>query len=299
VQQNRPTASGRDRGGLALHLTHPDRVYWPDVGVTKADLAAYYVAVWDWMRPHILGRALSLVRAPEGVGSETFFQKHIASNVKSSPLRRVVPGKDHDVIAVETVEDLVALVQSGALEIHVRGSRLDSLETCDRIVFDLDPGEGVSWPAIVAAAREIRERLNAIQLASFVKLSGGKGIHVAVPIADADWDTAKLFAQRIAAAMAADSPKLYLAKMTKSLRKGRIFIDYFRNSREATSIAAYSTRARAGAPVSTPVTWERLARTASGNEFSVLDLKKRLKEDAWAEIGKIRQKLPETRKGRG
>jgi len=299
VQQNRPTASGRDRGGLALHLTHPDRVYWPDVGVTKADLAAYYVAVWDWMRPHILGRALSLVRAPEGVGSETFFQKHIASNVKSSPLRRAVPGKDHDVIAVETVEDLVALVQSGALEIHVRGSRLDSLETCDRIVFDLDPGEGVSWPAIVAAAREIRERLNAIQLASFVKLSGGKGIHVAVPIADADWDTAKLFAQRIAAAMAADSPKLYLAKMTKSLRKGRIFIDYFRNSREATSIAAYSTRARAGAPVSTPVTWERLARTASGNEFSVLDLKKRLKEDAWAEIGKIRQKLPETRKGRG
>jgi bifunctional non-homologous end joining protein LigD len=298
VQQRKPTAGGRDGGALALNLTHPDRVYWPDVGVTKADLAAYYVSVWDRMKTHILGRALSLVRAPEGVGGETFFQKHIASNVKSSPLRHVVPGKDHDVIAVETVEDLVALVQSGALEIHVRGSRLDSLETCDRIVFDLDPGEGVSWPAIVAAAREVRERLNAIKLASFVTLSGGKGIHVAVPIADADWDTAKLFAQRVAAAMAADSPKLYLAKMTKSLRKGRIFIDYFRNSREATSIAPYSTRARAGAPVSAPVTWERLARTEGGNEFDVLDLKKRLKEDAWAEIGKIRQKLPEIRKGR-
>jgi bifunctional non-homologous end joining protein LigD len=299
VQQGKPSAGVRDGGPLGLHLTHPDRVYWPDVGVRKADLAAYYVAVWDWMKPHILGRALSLVRAPEGVGGETFFQKHIASNVKSSPLRHVVPGKDHDAIAVETVEDLVALVQSGALEIHVRGSRLDSLETCDRIVFDLDPGEGVSWPAIVAAAREIRERLNAIKLASFVKLSGGKGIHVALPIADTDWDTAKLFAQCIAAAMAADSPKLYLAKMTKSLRKGRIFIDYFRNSREATSIAAYSTRARAGAPVSAPVTWERLARTTRGNEFNVLDLKKRLKEDAWGEIGKIRQKLPETRKGLG
>ena len=163
-QQRKPTAAGSDGGPLALRLTHPDRVYWPDVGVTKADLAEYYVAVWDWMKPHILGRALSLVRAPEGVGGETFFQKHIASNVKSSPLRRVVPGKDHDVIAVETVEDLVALVQSGALEIHVRGSRLDSLETCDRVVFDLDPGEGVSWPAIIAAAREIRERLNAIKL---------------------------------------------------------------------------------------------------------------------------------------
>jgi bifunctional non-homologous end joining protein LigD len=180
---------------LALHLTHPDRVYWPDVGVTKADLAAYYVAVWDWMKPHILGRALSLVRAPEGVGGETFFQKHIAANVKSSPLRRVVPGKDHDVIAVETLEDLVALVQSGALEIHVRGSRLDSLETCDRIVFDLDPGEGVSWPAIVAAARETRERLKAIKLASFVKLSGGKGIHVAVPIADAPIGTPPSFSR--------------------------------------------------------------------------------------------------------
>ena len=298
VQQKNSESGRRADGPIAVRLTHPDRIYWPDVGVTKADLAEYYVAVWEWMKPHILGRALSLVRAPEGVGGETFFQKHIASSVKSSPLRHVVPGKDQDVIAVETVDDLVALVQSGALEIHVRGSRLDSLETCDRIVFDLDPGEGVEWKAIVAAAREIRERLHAIKLASFVKLSGGKGIHVVLPIADADWDTAKLFAQRTAAAMAADSPKLYLAKMTKSLRKGRIFIDYFRNSREATSIAAYSTRARAGAPVSAPVTWERLARTTGGNDFSVLDLKKRLKEDAWAEIGKVRQKLPEIRKGR-
>jgi bifunctional non-homologous end joining protein LigD len=137
-----------------------------------------------------------------------------------------------------------------------------------------------------------------MKLVSFVKLSGGKGIHVALPIADADWVSAKLFAQRVAASMASDSPKLYLAKMTKSLRKGRIFIDYFRNSREATSIAAYSTRARAGAPVSAPVTWERLARTTGGNDFTVLDLKKQLKADAWAEIGKVRQKLPDIRKGR-
>jgi bifunctional non-homologous end joining protein LigD len=298
-RQRKTTAPELGSEHVSLHLTHPDRVYWPDAHITKADLAEYYVDVWDWMSPHILGRALSLIRAPEGVGGETFFQKHIASNVKSSPLRRIVPGKDHDVIAVETVEDLVALVQSGALEIHVRGSRLDSLETCDRIVFDLDPGEGVAWVAIIAAAREIRERLKASKLESFVKLSGGKGVHVVLPIIDADWDTAKLFAQRIAAAMGADSPKLYLAKMTKSLRKGRIFIDYFRNSREATSIAVYSTRARAGAPVSAPVTWERLSRTGAGNEFTVLDLKKRLKEDAWAEIGKVRQKLPEIAKRRG
>ena len=260
--------------------------------MTKKDLADYYVSVWDWIKPQIRGRALSLVRAPEGVGGETFFQKHIAANVKSSPLRRAVAGKDHDVIAVETLDDLIALVQSGALEIHVRGSRLDSLETCDRIVFDLDPGEGVAWPQIIAAAREVRERLKAQKLESFVKLSGGKGIHVVLPIADADWEEAKLYSQSITVRMAADSPKLYLAKMTKSLRAGRVFIDYFRNSREATSIAAYSTRARTGAPVSAPVSWERLSRTTGGNDFSVLDLKKRLKDDAWAEIGKVRQKLP-------
>jgi bifunctional non-homologous end joining protein LigD len=285
-------------GGTAFHLTHPDRVYWPDVGVTKQDLAEYYVSVWDWIKPHILDRALALVRAPEGVGGETFFQKHIAANVKASPLRHAVAGKDHDVIAVETRDDLIALAQSGALEIHVRGSRLDSLETCDRIVFDLDPGEGVAWPQIVAAAREVRERLAAERLESFVKLTGGKGIHVAVPIADVDWEEAKLFSQAIAAGMAADAPKLYLAKMNKSLRAGRVFIDYLRNSREATAIAPYSTRARPGAPVSTPIAWERLARTTGGNDFSVLDLKKRIKNDAWAEIGKVRQNLPAPSKRR-
>jgi bifunctional non-homologous end joining protein LigD len=288
--------NGGGAGAGEFHLTHPDRVYWPDAKVTKEDLAAHYVSVWDWISPHIVGRALSLVRAPEGITGETFFQKHIADNVKSSPLRRLVPGKDHDVIAVETVDDLVALVQSGTLEIHVRGSRLDSLETCDRIVFDLDPGEGVTWTQIVAAAREIRERLKADKLDSFVKLSGGKGVHVVVPLNDVDWDAAKTFSARVAARMAAESPKLYLAKMTKALRQGHIFIDYFRNSREATSVAPYSTRARPGAPVSAPVTWERLSRTTGGNDFTLLDLKKRLKEDAWAEIGKVRQKLPDLKK---
>ncbi len=297
-----PPAPARDAahntGGANVRLTHPGRVYWADVGVTKEDLAEYYVAVWDWMKSHIVGRALALVRAPEGTDGETFFQKHIAANIKSSPVRRLVPGKDHDVIAVSNIGDLLALVQSGALELHVRGSRLDSLETCDRIVFDLDPGEGIAWPQVITAAREIRERLAAVKLESFVKLSGGKGVHVVVPVADADWDAAKLFTQRLAASIVADNPALYVDKMTKSLRKGRIFIDYFRNSREATSIAPYSTRARPGAPVSAPVTWERLARTAGGNDFTLLNLRRRLKADAWADLGKVRQKLPDVRRGR-
>ena len=189
-------AKTKDTEASKFRLTHPERVYWADVGVTKKDLAEYYLSVWDWISPHIVNRALAIVRCPDGTGGECFFQKHIAANVKSSPLRHAVAGKDHDVIAVETVDDLVALAQSGALEIHVRGSRLDSLETCDRIVFDLDPGEGVGWAQVVAAAREIRERLEAQKLESFVKLSGGKGVHVVAPIADVDWDTATLHIAR-------------------------------------------------------------------------------------------------------
>ena len=275
-----------------VHLSHPDRVYWSDADVTKEDLAKYYVSVWDWMAPHVIGRPLALLRAPEGVGGETFFQKHIATSVKNSPLRHAVGSKEHDVIAVENRDELIALVQSGALEIHVRGSRLEQLELCDRIVFDLDPGDGVSWKEIVAAAREVRERLDAMKLESFAKLSGGKGIHVVLPIASADWDTAKNFSQRIALGMATDSPQRYVGKMTKALRKGKIFIDYLRNTREATSVAPYSTRARPGAAVSAPLSWEQLGRTTGAAEFTVLNLKKRFRNDPWADIVKVRQKLP-------
>jgi bifunctional non-homologous end joining protein LigD len=204
-----------------------------------------------------------------------------------------VESKEHDVIAVEKISDLIELAQFAALEIHVRGSRLGRLELCDRIVFDLDPGEGVAWKEMIAAAQETRDRLKAQKLKSFAKLSGGKGIHVVVPIIAADWDTVKRFAARVAAAMTAESPQRYLAKMTKSLRKGKTFIDHFRNSREATSVAAYSTRARPGAPISMPLAWETLARTTSGNQFTLLNSKKYLKADPWAEIGKVRQKLPE------
>jgi bifunctional non-homologous end joining protein LigD len=275
-----------------IHLTHPDRVYWVDVGVTKENLAGYYMNVWDWMAPHVVGRPLALVRCPAGTKGECFFQKHIAANVKDSPLRHPVDAKEHDVIAVEKRDDVIALVQSGALEIHTRGSRLEQLERCDRMVFDLDPGEGVSWKEIVAAAREIFDRLAALKLESFAKLSGGKGIHVVVPIAGADWDAAKNFTQTIALAMAADSPQRYAGKMTKALRQGRIFIDYLRNTREATSVAPYSTRARPGAAVSAPLSWEELGRTKSAADFTVLNLKKHFKHDPWAGIGKVRQKLP-------
>ena len=190
------------------------------------------------------------------------------------------------------------------LEVHVRGSRIDSLDRCDRIVFDLDPGDGVAWLDIVAAAQDVRDRLAAIDLESFVKLSGGKGVHVVLPTQGQDWDTTKTFVQAFAQAMAADAPERYVAKMTRSIRTGKIFVDYLRNSLEQTSVTAYSTRARAGAPVSVPVSWQELGRTSGSNQYTVMNLMKRLrglKQDPWGALAKVRQKLPdlETLRRRG
>jgi bifunctional non-homologous end joining protein LigD len=281
-----------------VRFTHPDRVYWVDVGVNKQGLAEYYRSVWDWMAPHVVDRPLALVRCPEGTKGECFFQKHASAGLTEKNLRTVIDSKKRQVIAIEDLDGLLSLVQAGVLEVHVRGSLIDRLDVCDRIVFDIDPGEEVGWPAVVAAARDVRERLAAIELESFVKLSGGKGLHVVLPVEGADWDTTKTFAQAVALAMAADAPDRYVAKMTKSLRRGKIFVDYLRNSLEATSVAAYSTRAREGAPVSVPVTWEELGRTKAGNQYTVLNLGRRLaglKRDPWQDIGRVKQKLPDLR----
>jgi bifunctional non-homologous end joining protein LigD len=244
------------------------------------------------------------VRCPDGTKGQCFFQKHASAGLTEKNLRTVIDSKKRQIIAVEDLDGLLSLVQAGVLEVHVRGSMIDHLDICDRIVFDIDPGDEVGWPEVVAAARDVRERLAAIDLESFVKLSGGKGLHVVLPVDGADWDTTKTFAQAIALAMAADKPERYVAKMTKSLRTGKIFIDYLRNSLEQTAVAAYSTRARAGAPVSVPVTWDELGRTKSGNQYTVLNLGKRLgslKQDPWQEMGRIKQKLPdaETLRKRG
>jgi bifunctional non-homologous end joining protein LigD len=278
-----------------VRFTHPDRVYWVDVGVTKQDLAEYYRSVWEWMAPHVVDRPLALVRCPEGTKGECFFQKHASAGLTEKNLRTMIDSKRRQIIAIEDLDGMLSLVQAGVLEVHVRGSLIDRLDRCDRIVFDIDPGEEVGWPAVVAAARDVRERLAAIKLESFVKLSGGKGLHVVLPVEGADWDTTKTFAQAVALAMTADAPDRYVAKMTKSLRRGKIFVDYLRNTVEATSVAAYSTRAREGAPVSVPVTWEELGRTKAGNQYTVLNLGRRLaglKRDPWQDIARIKQKLP-------
>jgi bifunctional non-homologous end joining protein LigD len=282
----------------AVRFTHPDRVYWPDAGVTKQDLADYYRSVWDLMAPQVVDVPLSLVRCPDGTKGQCFFQKHASAGLNDELLRSVIDSKRRQVIAVDSLDGLLSLVQAGVLEVHVRGSRLERLDLADRIVFDIDPGPDVGWADIARAAREVRERLEAIDLESFVKLSGGKGVHVVLPVAPADWETVKTFVQAFAQAMAADDPDRYIATMTKAKRKGKIFVDYFRNSLEQTSVAAYSTRARDGAPVSMPVTWDELGRVKSANQYTVLNIDKRLramKRDPWADIGRVKQKLPDLR----
>lgn len=278
----------------AVGLTHPDRVYWEDAGLTKQGLADYYTQAWDWIAPHITGRVLSLLRCPDGAEGKCFFQKHASGGLDSKHLR-LVPEDSDKVIAIDDLDGLIALVQAGVLEVHVRGSRIDRLDAADRLVFDLDPGPDVGWAEVKQAARAVRERLDALGLASFLKTTGGKGLHVVVPVDDAPWDAVKAFAKSFAFGMAKDSPERYVAVAAKAARTGRIFIDYMRNSREATAICAYSTRARPGATVSVPIAWSELSGLATPNRYTVDNVMGRLaklKADPWVDIGRAKQKLP-------
>lgn len=277
-----------------VKFTHPDRVLWPDVSVTKQDLGAYYEAVADWILPHVEGRVLSLVRCPDGAARQCFFAKHAWMGLDPA-ITLVDTGEGRPMMAIGDRHGLLALVQMSVLEIHVWGSRVSDLERPDRLIFDLDPGEGVTWEDIKAAALELRHRLEALGLVAFLKTSGGKGLHVTLPVApELGWDDAKAFARLVAQQMAADDPARYVATMSKSRRKGRIFIDYLRNGRGATAVAPYSTRARDGAPIAMPIDWSELRGLASPSQFTVRNAMARLsrrKEDPWADLATLRQKL--------
>jgi bifunctional non-homologous end joining protein LigD len=297
-------AAAQNRQKMEAHgvtLSHPERVYWEDAGVTKQDLAEYYGRVWKWMAPHVAGRVLALVRCPEGAAGECFFQKHASAGVDQKRLHLVTEPDGDKAISVDDLQGIIALVQAGVLEIHTRGSTIDHLEEADRLVFDLDPGPGIGWKDIVAAAREVRERLAGLKLKSFIKTTGGKGLHVVLPIRPTPWDEAKDFCRRVAEQMEADAPDRFTSVVKKSVRGNRIFVDYLRNSREATAVAPYSTRARPGAPVSVPIAWEELKTLKSANQYTVLNLDKRLsrlRSDPWKGIGKLKQALPSAKRMR-
>ena len=244
-----------------VKLTHPDRIYWPEQGVTKEGLADYYTDVWPYMSPFVVGRPLALLRSPEGITGQSFFQKHAWKGLNPN-IALVNDPKDKDdepLISINDLDGLIGLVQSAVLEIHPWGSTVKDWEHPDMIIMDLDPGDGVAWEKVIEAAHETRQRLEQAGLNAFVKTSGGKGLHVVAPVKPkAAWPEVKAFTKAIADAMAADSPDRYVATITKSKRAGKILIDYLRNQRGTTAVAPYSTRARPGAAVSMPLEWGEL-----------------------------------------
>ena len=282
----------------SVKLTHPDRLYWPDAGITKEGLAGYYSEVWRRIAPFLVNRPLALLRCPGGFEGGCFFQKHAWDGASKSIRQTPDPAdkKAEKLLSIDDLDGLIALVQGGVLEIHPWGATLDAIEQPDFITMDLDPGEGVAWPAIIAAAEEIRDRLDRSGLPSFVKTSGGKGLHVVAPLKPkAEWAAVKDFAKSLAEAMAADAPERYVAVVTKSKRKGKILIDYLRNGRGATAVAPYSTRARAGAPVSMPLAWDELASCPGAAYFTVANTPTRLarqQSDPWADFRRAAVELP-------
>jgi bifunctional non-homologous end joining protein LigD len=280
-----------------VRLTHPDKVLDVDSGLTKQILADYYWQIAPHLLPYISGRPVSLVRCPDGSGHPCFFQKHVNATLPAGIASVDVPdkhGKVEAYITLDAQEQLAALAQLGVLELHPWGSRNSNLEHADRLIFDLDPDEALGWPVLAAAASDVRGRLRKLGLESFLKTTGGKGLHVVAPIQpEFEWSTIKEFAHGVANAMERDDPSLYLTKMTKTARKGKIYVDYLRNERGATAVAPYSPRARSGAPVSMPLAWSEL-KLQQRPIFRAADFaswQSRLKKDPWKKMESTTQRL--------
>jgi bifunctional non-homologous end joining protein LigD len=285
-------------------LTHPERILYPGQGITKRDLAAFYEEISDWVLPHVVERPLSLVRCPAGQGTACFYQKHVGPEASDSIEGVKVKEKSavRTYAYIEDMAGLVSLVQMGVLEVHPWGSRVGNLEHPDRLTLDIDPAPGVPWKRVIATARQLRALLLELRLKSFVKTTGGKGLHVVVPLAaKQSWETVKDFARGIAEAMVQKAPEEYTASLSKASRTGKLFIDYLRNSQGATAVAAYSTRALPGAPVATPVAWDELGTDLRSDQFTVTNLPRRLaalRKDPWDGFLKLRQSLPEAPRSR-
>ncbi|HEX7897003.1 MAG TPA: DNA ligase D [Planctomycetota bacterium] len=283
VVEETPKPTSRPAG---VRITHPDRVIYPERGLTKLDLALYYESIAELALPHLADRPLSLVRCPD-TRERCFYQKNWER--MGGGLDTVRDGRIRYAV-VRDARGLVALIQNGVLEIHPWGARASSLENPDLLIFDLDPAPDVPWTRVREAAGELRTRLRALDLESFPKATGGKGLHLVVPLTSrADWSGVKDFAGTIAKELAAKRPDAYTATMTKAARGGKIFIDWFRNGRGATAVAAWSTRARPHAPVAAPISWRELSRLPGADAFQVGRVPRR---DPWKGFFELRQRLP-------
>lgn len=280
-------------------ISHGERPVYPDSGINKADVAAYYAAVSELLLPGVIGRPLSLVRCPEGVGGEQFFQKHhspaLGVHVRGVPITEK-DGTRADYICIDDERGLIELVQMNTIEFHVWGAHAAAPDAPDRLIFDLDPAPGIDWTRVVDAARDIRERLQALELRSFVRLTGGKGLHVVAPFRTGPtWGQVKAFCETFAEDLQRAQADAYVATASKAKRGGRIFVDWLRNVRGATSVTGWSLRARRGAPVAMPLHWQELGASTSAHDYDLttaLRRAARLRRDPWADIDAVHQTLP-------
>jgi len=293
---DRSSKSRRKPGAHAGRLTNPDRVLYPDIGLTKAALADYYEQVAEWMLPHLRGRPLTLVRCPAGY-QKCFYQKHVNEKVPPAIGRIEInedEGRDTYMVA-ESPEALLGLVQMGVLEVHTWGATKDRLERPDRLTFDLDPDPSVPWTQVIDAAHLTKTLLEELGLVCFLKKTGGKGLHIVTPIQRTQgWEEVKTFAKMVADHLVTTIPQRFTSNMSKRVRKGKIFIDYLRNARGATAIAAYSTRAKPGAPVSVPIAWDELSKELPSDYFTVMNVParlKRLRKDPWEAYGRSARRV--------
>ncbi|HWZ62403.1 MAG TPA: non-homologous end-joining DNA ligase [Steroidobacteraceae bacterium] len=290
------TAARAASRARAPSLTHPERLLLHDPPVTKQALADLYRSLAPHILPGLINRPLMLLRCPDGDKGECFFQKHAGRGFP--PVVRQVSDRTAGErwMYVDGLDGLIGLVQMNTLELHVWGATVADLDAADRLIIDMDPAPGVSWKRVVEGARELRSRLERFDLQCFVRTSGGKGLHVVVPLNPAlEWDRVRHFARSIAEGMAADDPQRYLAVAAKEQRAGKIFLDYLRNARGATAVCSYSLRARPGAPLATPLTWEELARVSGADQFrfdNILEHLARRPAPAWQGFERVTQSLP-------
>jgi bifunctional non-homologous end joining protein LigD len=282
-----------------VNISHPDRVLYPEMGVTKVDLAEYYAEIADWILPHLENRPLTLVRCPAGRTGQCFYQKHLSDSLPDAVRGVMIKEKDgrDEYVVVDDLPGLVSLVQMGVLELHPWPARADKIEAPDRLIIDLDPGEGTPWKNVVDAARAVRQRLEDLGLESFLRTSGGKGLHVVAPLSRRNtWDQLKEFAHALADDMVRQAPERLIATMSKAKRRGKVYVDYLRNQRGATAVASYSSRARTGATVAMPLAWKELSTRTKPDGYSVVSVPKRLKTaaDPWKGFFAVRQSITQS-----
>jgi bifunctional non-homologous end joining protein LigD len=296
----RAIAEGRADAAAApviagVRLSHPGRLIYPELGITKQQLAEYYDAIAGWIVPHVRGRPLTLVHCPAGISGPCRYLKH-AKAWGPTALRRVniqEKTKVGEYLVAESTSGVVALAQMGVVEIHTWNTTIDDLERPNRIVWDLDPGPRISWSQTADAARLLRDVLHTLHLRSWVKTTGGRGVHVVVPLRPSlDWSECLAFSRAVAEALERSDSRRFTTAFSKAGRERKILVDYLRNNRTNTSVSAYSPRARPGAPVSTPITWNELKHEPGKWTLpSVARRLERLREDPWAEYWKTSQRI--------